>query len=134
MALWDKPGYWYLERQTRLVVEIPDDSFNNTNFSCSDLVLLQTGKTGLSKKFTNCYAVSRTINALNFIDIKGRTVYPIVEVKNSSGRNEKLSQIMMDFSDNNEIFKFIFQKEIVTNKRTDFTIKKFKDKKLDKLA
>lgn len=59
----------------------------------------------------------------------------MVEVKNSSGRNEKLVEILMDFSDNNEIFKFIFLQEIVTNKRTDFTMKKFndKDKKLDKI-
>lgn len=39
----------------------------------------------------------------------------------------------MDFSDNNEIFKFIFLQEISTSKRTDFSMKSMKDKKLDKI-
>ena len=61
---------------------IEDTSFDNKNTQCTDLQILSVSKKGLDQKYKNSFAISRTLNALNFIDIKGKTVHTLMETKN----------------------------------------------------
>lgn len=69
-------------------------------------------KSNLAKQFRDSYAVSRTTNAVNLIDIKGRSVYKLFDVRNSAGRNQRLLITTMEHSgDRDDIFKLIFVRE-----------------------
>lgn len=82
MAFQDQPGYKHVQRKTKIVSSIEDTSFDNKNTQCTDLQILSVSKAGLDQKYKNSFAISRTLNALNFIDIKGKTVHTLMETKN----------------------------------------------------
>ena len=86
-SLWDLPGYYLLERQTKTITEIIDK--NPKNINCADLFWLDMTvmKSSLNKQLRGNYVVSRTQNAVNLIDIQGKSVHTIVSNKNIASRN-----------------------------------------------
>lgn len=117
VAIWDEPGYYFLERSNKTVVKIEDHSFDNNNVACNDLFLFDAGKNSLNSKFRNAFAVSRTLNAINFIDIKGQTVHTMLEVKNSSSRNQRMILLPLEGGNSEELFKLIFIREHTNHKK-----------------
>lgn len=119
VAIWDEPGYWVLDRSTKINKKIEDRSFDNNNTSCSDLFILESSK--LNKKYKNAFAVSRTLKAVNFIDINGFMVHILTEIKNTVGKNRRM--VMMPLESQDELFKLVFLKETTQHKNLSFNSK-----------
>ena len=116
ISIWDEPFYWLIDRYSRIETKIEDPSMGYTNLYCTDLQMLDTSfYKNFPKSLRNTVAISRTLNAINLVNIKGKSVHQIKATKNSQGRTQKLLiRYNSESTDMEELVSIVFVDETQT--------------------
>ena len=116
ISIWDEPNYWLIDRYSRIETKIEDPSMGFTNMYCTDLQMLDTSLfKNFPKSLRNTVAISRTLNAINLVNIKGKSVHNVIGTKNSHGRTQRLLiRYNSEYVDADDMVSILFVDEIQT--------------------
>ena len=99
MAVWDEPGYYFIDRQA--IVPNPvliQDKEIAMNWFCTDLCSLPPleSKNKDTANYREKYFISRTHASVNLIDVRKHKVHCLFKTRNSFQRSEKIKISAID--------------------------------------
>ena len=128
ISIWDEPNYWLIDRYSRIETKIEDPSLGFTNLYCTDLQMLDSSLLkNFPKSLRNTVAISRTLNAINLVNIKGKSVHQVIGTRNSQGRTQKLLIRYNSDPDADDMVGILFVDE--TQTRSNLIQKQFESEK-----